>query len=404
MKNFYSWFYLAIVLFVAGCSSSEEPIFHENSHISKSVSVTRSIDAEDALDIANKVLGRRLTRSGNDRPKFEYVINNYKTRSNAFVPDTLAYVINYPNNTGFVIVASDRKIYPVLAFSEAGSFSFDNEIAKDNFINNIGAYIEEAEGNATYEVTENDFDGCRAVTPMVQASLDQGDPWNKYIVKDHPGCPAGCVAVATCLVMTHSKIDLNYHGSNFKFKTIITAINNSQNQSYDSSSISSIKEIETYNGTETYSYEQAVDSIAKILYWIGKDVDMTYSILGSGANSYNAYSLCKSLGFNIPSGYAKFDILEVTQYLSEDHIVYMRGPDVNGKGGHAWVSDGCMYCIDSNDNTKILDSYIHCDWGWGGSCNGYYSGSVFSASSYNFRPENYFAVKREWNIFSFIKP
>lgn len=50
---------------------------------------------------------------------------------------------------------------------------------------------------------------------------------------------------------------------------------------------------------------------------------------------------------------------------------------------------GCMAPL-------VGDTYIHCDWGWGGSCNGYYSGSVFSASSYDFTPQNYFAVKRDW--------
>ena len=136
--------------------------------------------------------------------------------------------------------------------------------------------------------------------------------------------------------------------------------------------------------------------MAKLLYWIGKDVNMSYSHSGSGAVSSDAYDLCKSLNFSIPSGYATFDIKKITQYLKDNHIVYLRGSDIDGKGGHAWVSDACYFCVDINDRTQILDTYIHCDWGWGGSCNGYYSGSVFEASSYKFKPGNYFAIKREW--------
>lgn len=55
-----------------------------------------------------------------------------------------------------------------------------------------------------------------------------------------------------------------------------------------------------------------------------------------------------------------------------------------------------FFCVDYDDPSIILDTYIHCDWGWGGSSNGYYSSSVFSASSYNFTPQNYFAVHRDW--------
>lgn len=145
-----------------------------------------------------------------------------------------------------------------------------------------------------------------------------------------------------------------------------------------------------------YTYDQAVDLMAKLLYWIGKDVDMKYSPDVSLATSSKAYQLCKSLDFTIPSGFATFDIKEITRYLKDEHIVYLDGSDINGKGGHAWVSDACYFCVDMNDSTQILDTYIHCDWGWGGSCNGYYSGSVFEAGSYKFKLCNYFAILREW--------
>ncbi|HCD77738.1 MAG TPA: hypothetical protein DEQ27_05375 [Prevotella sp.] len=48
----------------------------------------------------------------------------------------------------------------------------------------------------------------------------------------------------------------------------------------------------------------------------------------------------------------------------------------------------------NKDDVIDGSAYIHCDWGWGGSCNGYYSGAVFNAGNYNFSPSNFFALKR----------
>lgn len=60
--------------------------------------------------------------------KFDFVLSNKKsTTRSASVSDTLAYIINYPNEEGFTIVSTSRKIFPVLGFSEKGHFSIDNE-------------------------------------------------------------------------------------------------------------------------------------------------------------------------------------------------------------------------------------------------------------------------------------
>jgi len=381
---------------LASCSSEDFLQMTDNARIDSNVS--HSISLTEALEISDKVLGLSNSTRNIEKvsPSVQYVMNEHLTRGSANLSDTLAYVINYPEDGGFVIVASSDNVYPVLGFSDTGNFSFDNEIAEANFIANIGAYLEEADTDASYTVNENDFDGCYIVSPTVKTSLSQRSPWNKFVIEEHPGCPVGCVAVAVAQVISHSKRTLLYHGVTYQLKSIITAIDKGSDD--DSSDTSESKAARRIINTitpvtlPTYSYEQAVDSMAKLLYWIGKDVDMEYSTSGSGAYSYDAYTLCDSLGFNIPSGYSDFDIKKITQYLRDSCIVYMRGRDDDRNAGHAWISDGCRYCVDMTDKTKILDTYIHCDWGWGGSSNGYYSGSVFSASIYDFSPKNYFAV------------
>ena len=106
---------------------------HESTHISQS----------EALEIANKFLGKPLlSRCSEQEVDFQYVITTDETRSTYTFSDTIAYVINYPDNNGFAIIASDRRVNPVLAFADEGVFTFDNEVSKVNFIDRISSYIE----------------------------------------------------------------------------------------------------------------------------------------------------------------------------------------------------------------------------------------------------------------------
>lgn len=422
MKKIKFTFCFTILLSLLACTTDiEDAITDSNSDQNQPTVVTQNISQDEALEISQKVLKRASKTRGHSttNPKFEFVLNDAKTRACGLtLPDTLAYIINYPNDNGFVIVSSVRRVYPVLAFSDKGHFSFNNEIAKYNFIDNIGSYIGNADSSATYYVDDMDFDGCYTVQPAVKTCLSQGNPWDKYVIKEHPGCPVGCVAVATALVLSYSTPELTYHGSKFYFKSIMEAINREPDEDADENYADISKLYNDWDNIDqpTYTYEQATDSMAKLLYFIGKDLNISYNPDGSSAYSIDAYNLCEKITGKIESGFASFNINEIVCCLKNNCIVYVRGRDYNKKEGHAWISDGCYFCTKNgiysgsnnmtypgtNSDTNILTkediidgtAYIHCDWGWGGNCNGYYSGEVFKAGSSNFTPTSYFAVKR----------
>ena len=383
-------------IFIFGCSSNLEDTPIIEYATTNSENSQTSINLDEAINIANKVLKKDITRSLSALPTCNYVVKDSKTRSLSS-SDTLAYVLNYPNEEGFAIISSTKNVYPVLAFSDKGSFSFDNEIAKINFIDKIDNYIASADPDDAFEVKDEDFFSCVSIEPIVKFSLGQRSPWDKYVIEEHPGCPAGCVAVATAFVMLHSKSELTYHDTVYDLESIVKAIGLVKNPDYS--------ETDEYpNLQPIYSYDEAVDRVAKILYWIGYDINMHYDKKGSSATSLKAMELCKSLGFQISSDRKKFNIEEIAQYINNGYIIYMDGTDYNQWVGHAWVADGCYYCYtDIQNHSGVMNPYIHFDWGWNGSCNGYYSGEVFSASSYTFNAGYYFAVKRENQPYN-IKP
>ncbi len=359
------------------------------------------INKTQAAEIALQIIGNNHNSRGIvSNATFDYILKKkHNSRSASNLSDTIAYIINYPNNQGFAIIASDSRVYPILAFSNKGNFSFDNEISTANFVDKIEQYMEaECLNGEKHSIDDEFLDGCWDFKPSINTSISQETPFNKYVTQEHPNCPAGCVAVATALVMTHTLHNLSYHNSFFNFTSIRNAfITETQEDNTPNNSPSKIAGgyvVYPSEVKEVYSFSQAVDSIAKMLYWIGKDVNMQYSTTVSGAKSSSAHSLLKQLKFDVLNDLSMFNIDEICSHLKNDCIIYMSGADVQRYEGHAWVCDGGYFC-EENSGELILDkTFLHFDWGWGGNNNGYYQGRFFNVGKYSFSYNQYFAIKR----------
>lgn len=386
-----------ISIFLAGCSNStEDNILMQDLQDEQISALSNKISEIEAIEISNEVLNKISTRTNPAAiPTIDYVTKHNTTRSTAS-NDTLAYIINYPDDTGFVIIATDKYVNPLLAYSNQGHFSFDNEIAKENFIDEIGPYLEKSKSNAPFNWDDISFDNSKTVEPFIEISLNQRNPWDKYVIEKHPGCPVGCLAVAVAYVMTYSKEELNYHDSTWQFKSIISAIENKAIAPVIPTTNTESQGINLLPPPTLYSYDWGVDKMAKLLYRVGADLGLNYtSDRTGGVPMINSYYYCQSLNYTIPSGYSDYNSNEVARYLRTDHIICLYGVDINGNGAHAWVGDGCMATVSISHPEQPIVNYIHCDWGWGGSCNGYFNGDIFDVG-YQFDVRKYFAVKREW--------
>lgn len=375
--------YILTLVYLCACSDDFEQVSKLNQEKSDEVCKTYKISQTEATEIANLYFSKTATRSFAPL-KMDYIVDRTMTRSGAPRIDTLAYILNRGFQDGFVIVSSDNRVYPILATSEVGNFSYEKgDIVDMEFISRLGTYLEENKDNEAQTVTVEDIESCYVASPKVTYSWDQYSPWDKYVIREHPGSPVGCVAVATGTVMTHCKTDkFNYHGVDFYPKRI--------REGLASVSTRIIGGYETVD-TVKYTFEQAIDYAAKMLYFIGKDVNMSYSPIGSSASSYDARLLLVNQGYDVKGNFKTYNEMDAVRNLLKKSMVYMKGYDTAGKGGHAWVIDGCRFCVDiqTKDTVNIA---VHCDWGWGGSNNGYYSGKVFAVSSYNFGSTSSFAI------------
>lgn len=346
------------------------------------------ITESDALGIAGKFFTK--TRSTGDY-SVEYILNDEKQKThNVSIPDTLAYIFNFGDDNGFAIIASDNRVFPLLAYSETGHLkynkSYDDPVYA-NFISKVGDYMATIDENDTTVVIPDDYTSSCAVktTPLKTKYWKQFDPFDKYVAQEHPGSPVGCVAIAAGQIMMSCKNEFYYHGIMFNCKAIREAI--------DTSKV--VLQPDNGDDTEvTYTYDEATDKAAKFLYFLCEDLNMTYSPGESSARSEDAFYLLKELGFLVnESSMQKFSDEKVSDLLEKNCYIYVDGRSVNNQlRGHAWVIDGYSFCWKDIEKTEKTDIFFHCDWGWGGEDNGYYSSDMFNTRWGNFNNMTYFSV------------
>ena len=141
------------------------------------------------------------------------------------------YAFNVSNGEGFVIVAADDRVKPILAYSTTGHFDPDRvsegfQFTLDAFRKEI-QYVREHNLSATPDIsaewesvleTGNLSKGQQAravVGPLCQTLWDQDFPWNSQCPEDPQGpgghVYAGCIATALGMVMKYH--DWPNHGA-----------------------------------------------------------------------------------------------------------------------------------------------------------------------------------------------
>lgn len=124
-------------------------------------------------------------------------------------------------------------------------------------------------------------------------------------------------------------------------------------------------------------------SVADLVHDIGELVHMNYGVDGSSAKMSECPLALLKLGY-MCSSVKDFDYSDVAQSIRLNGPVLMCGNNVYNGMGHAWVVDGSYskhklysyYKAGTWEKVKtkrgLDENYIHCNWGWGGSGNGYF--------------------------------
>jgi hypothetical protein len=210
--------------------------------------------------------------------------------------------------------------------------------------------------------------------PLLTTLWNQTYPYNK----DCPPDPndnsrtsyTGCVATALVQIIAHNE------------KPYPSAI--------DGNAASNWTDIKAnyYNPSKTAIRTNAQmvveNDLAAITHYIGQGVDMNYSYFhGSAASSSKAESYLRerNIGYRNVRRHIWYNTTHFTDMLDSGKPVYLSAA---GDGGaHAWVVDGSVYQKrtrpgDNGETQTERRFMLHCNFGWGGTANGYYFSEAFS--------------------------
>lgn len=320
------------------------------------------IDRNEALKQANAFL------SSKGIPVRQSLDMAYAQPGKAAEARSLYYVFNVGNDKGFVIVAGDDAVSPILAYADRGDFS-EREMAPaaKAMLESYAQQIEMIQQNPSLAVAAST--SYAAIAPMVESQWNQSEPYNYMCptIEGEPGrSVTGCVATAMAQIMYYHKWPVAetkaipaYQMSNGE----LIAGANPVTLDWDAMQ-------STYTGSEAED-DPAAKAVAQLMVLCGKGVQMAYSYYSSGAGDGAVVNALKSY-FDYDGAihrisradYANADWEKaIYDELAAQRPVYLSGTSLSASGtvGHAFVCDGY-------DGQGLF----HINWGWGGMSDGFF--------------------------------
>lgn len=277
-----------------------------------------------------------------------------KSRTATTASPSDAYYVFNNDAGGFVIIAGDDAVTPVLGYTSTGSFDAENlpDGLKDllkSYERQIAALGDNYVANQT--ATRAAFTGEKL---LKTAKWNQSNPFNKYTPKNYV---TGCVATAGAIVMKHHGYPAKGTGSH-SYTWNGQDLTANFEHDYDWANMPT---------KYTVGNDEAFDGVARLMSDLGVAVEMKYAKGGSGASMEDLLTALKKY-----FGYSKYARLlaiadlgaevwndRLRAEIDANRPILYSAVDSN-KGGHSFVIDG------------YKDESFSVNWGWGGYCDGFY--------------------------------
>lgn len=277
-----------------------------------------------------------------------------KSRTAITASPSDAYYVFNNDAGGFVIIAGDDAVTPVLGYTSTGSFDAENlpDGLKDllkSYERQIAALGDNYVANQT--ATRAAFTGEKL---LKTAEWNQGNPFNKYTPNNYV---TGCVATAGAIVMKHHGYPAKGTGSH-SYTWNGKDLTANFEHDYDWANMPT---------KYTVGNDEAFDGVARLMSDLGVAVEMKYAKGGSGASMEDLLTALKKY-----FGYSKYARLlaiadlgaevwndRLRAEIDANRPILYSAVDSN-KGGHSFVIDG------------YKDESFSVNWGWGGYCDGFY--------------------------------
>lgn len=313
------------------------------------------------------------------------------TRANGGESYEPFYIFNDAQaNNGFVIIAGNNDINPVLGYSGTG------HIDEANMPDGLRFWLENIQ--SVKSTTKSSSEKAEVVVaPLIKTRWYQTAPYN---LKSPEGkCLTGCAATAMAQVMNYHQWPEKGHGFvKYESYAPFTGEDNDPGAGWLSTDFSQ----STYDWghmKETYQDNKWTDTEAEAVSTLMRDC---------GYAAYMQYRYDESSSYDVDAATALTEhfgydteivphfgdhnteqwLAKIKEELDEKFPVLISGQStLYGKGGHFFIADG----YDSHD-------FLHINWGWNGDADGFYNIAaltpIHGESPNNFSYMQYFTSVR----------
>lgn len=388
------WVYLILIAF-AGCTN-------ENAFDNKEPAETLNVNQEElarAMALVEKfgnIVNPVTPTKGAPMEKMSIMLSEVKTLKNTGditksvgIADTVnlyTFQLEKEGKTGFAIACGDERIADVFAYVEEGSLSdttyikgmaqmiaripdicmyqLDNCPANDAITKcGIGEYETESE----LDWLENSI--------LLKTKWDQYPPYNWG--EPTTSCESGYY-IAGCGVIAMSQIIAYYKKCD---------------RSFDFDALTAQPRI------RIYSSSYLTNELSQFVSYVGSICSAFHLCDNTYTNFDNCLLAFDRLGYEYE---VTSDRVEVDNYnkleecIGKGNVVFVSG-FTSRMEGHMWVIDGYLPMM-----TKCGANRVHCNWGWGGTANGWYTDAVSVENTYT-SPHNQQYDFRYSNKYCYLK-
>jgi len=288
---------------------------------------------------------------------------------------------------GFAVISADKRMAPVLGFSQSRSFDTDNIPAgMRELLNSYAKEYEALTSGQPLRLTRRNIEGIqKQVGPLLTTEWGQTAPFNNRCPEwQGERCITGCVAVTTAQTMRYYQYPDSAKGEvDYATKSLGIPIKEDlSNFHFDWPNMRN----QYYNGAS----EAENNAVADLLYASAAAAKMNFGLKGSSASSTNQVNaLVENFGYdpdiaNIQKDYMttnEWQTLMLNELNAESPrpIIYAAVSPV--EGGHSFILDG--YKADEDGYP-----FYHVNWGWEGYCDNYFKLSSLDADGVEFSKEH----------------
>lgn len=358
---------------------------------SANYSFSKSVDIANASSLASNFIA-----NNSDSPKRSSIqLELYKTYKNkesiaTYAPQNLFYIFNFSNDKGFIIIAADDRVDPVLGYSTSNDFDLSKAPASvlswiENYqkqITGILTYSEEIAHPAWVEYAKTmnyRKRGTTAVAPLLKTTWSQVANYYELCPKDPVTgklSVTGCVATAMAQTLKYWNYPSSGRGQNAYTPP----------GGFGQLQVDFSKSIYNYANMPAKPTSPST-GIPLLMRDCGYALNTQYSSGASGAEvtGRTLPSAEKALVANF--GYSNTIASKERRFFSNmdwinllkaefaaSRVVIYYGYNGNTEIGHCFLADG----YDANN-------LMHINWGWAGSCDGYFNVTNLNPSAgYNY--------------------